>query len=97
MPDAPKPPSRDDAFDDPAVGARLITELERVLGPVDGVEGDARTAWLLPTADPGELLTLLREAPSGIGLSGFERLLRARFGTLAGLTFVPGELRDEDG
>jgi hypothetical protein len=71
--------------DDPVLGASLVAELERVLGALDGSAGTVSVEWLLPLAGIDEMLALLREAPTGLGVAGFEQLLRARFGSLAAL------------
>jgi len=71
--------------EDPVLGASLVAELERVLGPLDESAGKVSFQWLLPIAGINELLAVLREAPTGLGVAGFEQLLRTRYGSLSAL------------
>ena len=71
--------------DDPALQASLLAELERVLASLNR-SGDERTyPWLLPITGIAEMLQLLKEAPTGLGVDGLEHLLRERFGSLSAL------------
>ena len=71
--------------DDPVLAECLVAEAERVLGPLDGSVGAVSFQYLLPISGIDELLALFREAPSGLGVAGFERLLQARFGSVSAL------------
>lgn len=82
--------------DDPVLVQCLVTEAERVLGPMDESADPFSFQYLLPIAGVGELLALFREAPSGVGVAGFERLLRTRFGSLSALKAPNADARDED-
>lgn len=82
--------------DDPILGASLVAELERVLGPLDWSSGEARFQWLLPISGIDEMLALLREAPTGLGLVGLEQLLRDRLGSLSALKRVQPDAGDAD-
>ena len=84
----------DSDFDDPVLGAHLIAELERVVGRVDGAGSVPRFRWFLPLGGIGEMLDLLREIPSDIGVDGFEARLRERFGSLSSLRRVESEPRN---
>jgi len=74
--------------EDPVLGASLVAELERVLGPLDESAGKVSFQWLLPIAGINELLAVLKEAPTGLGVAGFEQLLRTRYGSLSALKRV---------
>ena len=80
--------------DDPILGASLVAELERVLGPLDWSSG--RFQWLLPISGIAEMLALLREAPTGLGVVGLEQLLRDRLGSLSALKRLQPDSGDAD-
>ena len=80
--------------DDPILGASLVAELGRVLGPLDWSAG--KFQWLLPISGIDEMLALLREAPTGLGIVGLEHLLRDRFGSLAALKRAQPDSREAD-
>ena len=80
--------------EDPVLGASLVAELDRVLGPLDESAGKASFQWLLPIAGINELLAVLREAPTGLGVAGFEQLLRTRYGSLSALKRMDNDESD---
>ena len=82
--------------DDPVLGASLVAELERVLGPLDGSAGGVSFRWLLPITGIDEMLQVLREAPTGLGVAGFEHLLRERLGSLSALKRMHADSEDAD-
>ena len=86
----------DSLSEDPVLGASFVAEMERVVGPLDGSVGPVNFQWLLPVTGFPELLDVLRDAPSGLGVPGLERLLRDRFGTLSGLKRVDTDAGEED-
>ena len=86
----------DSLNEDPVLGASLVAELERVLGPLERPGGRVTFRWLLPIAGFDELLALLREAPTGLGVAGFEKGLRARYGSLSALERIDIDSDDAD-
>ena len=82
--------------EDPVLGATLIAELERVLGPLGESVAKDSFQWILPVAGINEMLDLLREAPTGLGVAGFEQLLRGRFGSLSALKRMNVDSGDAD-
>lgn len=82
--------------DDPILHASFMAELERVLGPLDALGDDMKFQWLIPVTGIGEMLDLLRDLPSGLGVVGFEQLLRERFGSTSMLKLVKPESGEAD-
>jgi hypothetical protein len=80
------------ADDDPVLQTAFIAELERVIGAFEESLPPPRFEWILPVSGIGEVLDVLREAPTALGLAGLEQRLRERFGTLSGLKAI----RDDD-
>jgi hypothetical protein len=95
----------DTRYDDPWAGAEdpqtiasIGAELERIAGghavpEVDPFDGH----MLLPLGSIDEVLRMLREIPSNIGMAEFAARLRDRFGNLASLKAVDPEHQSEDG
>jgi hypothetical protein len=77
--------------DDPVLHASFLAEMERVLGPLDGLSNDVQFQWIIPVSGIGEMLDLLRGQPSGLGAAGFEAMLRDRFGSTSMLKRVDPE------
>ena len=82
--------------EDPILGASLVAELERVLGPLDESAGKVSFQWLLPIAGIDEMLAVLREAPTGLGVATFEQLLRTRYGSLSAMKHINIDSEDPD-
>ncbi len=82
--------------EDSILHASLVGELERVLGPLDGLGDDVQFQWLIPVTGIAEMLELLRDLPSGFGVTGFEQLLRDRFGSTSMLKLVNPESGEAD-
>lgn len=57
----------------PAILAELVSELARIFGDDKPPEGYASINYGIPLSSPEKLLTLLRGAPSGIGIAGLQR------------------------
>jgi hypothetical protein len=85
----------DSLSEDPVLGASFVAEMERVVGPLDGSAGTVNFQWLLPVTGFAEVLDVLRDAPSGLGVPGLERLLRDRFGTLSALERVDADAGEQ--
>ena len=82
--------------DDPVLEAAFVAEVERIVGPLDQLGNQPRFQWLLPVSGLAELLATLRDAPTGAGLTGLERFLRDRLGTLSGMKAVQEEDDDSE-
>ena len=64
---------------DPAIVAALFAEVTRVVGNERAVKGGENIAYGPPLSMPERLLTLLRGAPSEVGIEGFWRHLEEQF------------------
>jgi hypothetical protein len=83
--------------EDPFIIAAIGAELERIAGEDRPHGSSPSDLWFLPLASMDELLVLLREMPSGIGVAEFASRLRARFGNLSTLKAIFPESEAEDG
>lgn len=84
--------------EDPQTIAAIGAELNRISGAHAPPECDPFGGhWLLPLASIDEVLALLREMPSDIGVAEFAARLRDRFGNLPVLKAVHPDQHSEDG
>ena len=84
--------------DDPQTIAAIGAELNRICGTHPPPEFDPFGGhWLLPLGGIDEVLVLLREMPSDIGVAEFATRLRDRFGNLPVLKAIYPEQQPEDG
>ena len=84
--------------DDPQTIAAIGADFDRITGAHAPPELDPFGGhWLLPLTSIDEVLALLREMPSDIGVTEFAARLRDRFGNLPMLKAVDPEQHSEDG